>query len=80
SKHTPEQYVSYVRDTLDKLYNATIPRTLVNLILVLDVRSVQSLNSGGFVCETLHKRTCPCAAFPTPEEARILDDYVPQYH
>ncbi|CAF3210653.1 unnamed protein product [Rotaria socialis] len=80
SKHTPEQYVSYVRDTLDKLYNAAIPRTLVNLVLVLDVRSVQSLNSGGFVCETLHKRTCPCAAFPTPEEAKTLDDYVPQYH
>ncbi|CAF2407049.1 unnamed protein product [Rotaria sp. Silwood2] len=79
-KHTPEQYVSYVRDTLDKLYEAPLPRTFINLVLVLDVRGVKELNSGGFVCQTLHKRTCPCAAFPTAEQAKILDDYIPQYH
>ncbi|CAF3422780.1 unnamed protein product [Rotaria sp. Silwood1] len=80
TKHTPEQYLSYVRDTLDKLYEAPLPRTLVNLVLVLDVRGVKDLNSGGFVCQTLHKRTCPCAAFPTEEEIKILDDYIPRYH
>ncbi|CAF0944401.1 unnamed protein product [Adineta ricciae] len=79
TKHTPEQYLSYVRDTIDKLYNAPIPRTLVNLVLVLDVRSVKELNSGGFVCQVLHKRTCPCAAFPTAEQQKILDDYIPRY-
>lgn len=56
-----------------------MPRTLVNLILVLDVRSVKDLNSGGFICQTLHKKTCPCAAFPTPEQAKTLDDYIPRY-
>ena len=71
--------MSYVRDTIDKLYQAPLPRTLVNLVLVLDVRSVQDLNSGGFICQLLHKRTCPCAAFPTPDQAKTLDDYVPRY-
>lgn len=78
--HSPEQYLEDVVETLDTLYNAPIPRTLVNLVLVLDVRGVQQLNSGGFVCELLHKRTCPCAAFPTPDQARTLENYVPRYH
>ena len=72
--------MSYVRDALDKLYNTPLRRTLINLVLALDVRGVKDLNSGGFVCQTLHKRTCPCAAFPTPEQAKILDNYVPRYH
>ncbi len=27
----------------------------------------------------MHKRTCPCAAYPTSEQAKILDDYVDRY-
>jgi phospholipase B1, membrane-associated len=77
--NTPEQYASYVRDALDKLYNAPLPKTLVNLVLVLDVRGVEELNSGGLVCRILHKKTCPCAAFPTPEQRPILAEYVEQY-
>ncbi|CAF0801092.1 unnamed protein product [Didymodactylos carnosus] len=77
--HSPEQYMDYVRETLDILHS-TMTRTFVNLVLVLDVRGVKELNSGGFVCQTLHKKTCPCAAFPTPEQAKILDDYIPRYH
>jgi phospholipase B1 len=77
--HSPEQYMGYVRDTLDILYNASLPRTFINLVPVLDVRGVKDLNSGGPVCELLHKRTCNCAAFPTDNISRILDDYVPQY-
>jgi hypothetical protein len=68
-----------VRDTLDKLYNAPIPRTLVNLVLVPDIRDVKLLNNGNFICQVLNKRTCPCAAFPTVEQAKILDDYIPRY-
>jgi len=25
------------------------------------------------------KKTCPCAAFPTPDQAKTLDDYIPRY-
>lgn len=75
----PEQFLTNVRDALDKLYNAPMPRTLVNMVLVLDVRQVQQLNSGGFVCQVLHKRTCPCAAFPTDDQAKALNDYIPRY-
>jgi phospholipase B1, membrane-associated len=52
---------------------------LINLVLVLDVRGVKELNSG-FVCETLHGRTCPCAAFPSGEDSIKLDQWIPQYH
>ena len=40
---------------------------------------MKELNSGGFVCQVLHRRTCPCAAFPTAEQQKILDDYIPRY-
>lgn len=56
-----------------------MPRTFINLVLVLDVRGVEQLNSGGFICQLLHKRTCPCAAYPNPEERVILSDYVARY-
>lgn len=37
------------------------------------------MNSGGFICQTLHKKSCPCAAYPTDEQRKILDDYVGRY-
>ncbi|CAF1144038.1 unnamed protein product [Rotaria sp. Silwood1] len=80
NKHTPEQYVNYIRATLDKLYNASIPRTLINLVLVLDVRSVKDLSNDNYVCQVLHKKICPCAAFPTVEQAKTLDNYITRYH
>jgi len=61
------------------LYNANLPRTLVNLVLVLDVRPVKELAKGNFVCGLLHKYACPCAAFPTEEQEKILNEWIPQY-
>ncbi|CAF2911583.1 unnamed protein product [Rotaria sp. Silwood2] len=80
TKYTPEQYVNYIRDTLDKLYNASIPRTLINLVLVSDVRNVKGLSNGNYVCQVLHKKTCPCATSPTVEQAKTLDNYITRYH
>ena len=68
-----------MQDALDVLNNAGLPRTLVNLVLVLDVRFVKELNSGGLVCQVLHKFLCPCAAFPSDDDARTLASWVPQY-
>jgi phospholipase B1 len=56
------------------------PRTFVNLVLVLDVRNVEKLNAGGNVCRLLHNRTCPCAAFPTPDDRKTLNDWLHLYH
>ena len=77
-KHRPENFVRYVKETLDYFYD-NFPKTFVNLVLVLDVRGVKELNQG-LVCQTLHNRTCPCAAFPGERETRTLDEWIPQYH
>jgi phospholipase B1, membrane-associated len=79
NKHTPDNYAQYISDALDYLH-VNLPRALVNLVLVLDVRNVQKLNSGGNVCKKLHSRTCPCAAFPTGNDSSTLDEWIPQYH
>lgn len=44
-----------------------------------DVRDVKELNKGGYVCQTLLKKLCPCAASSTPKQAKLLDDYIVQY-
>jgi len=78
NKHSPLNYTHYVEETLDFIY-ANFPRTFVNLVLVLDVRSVEALNAGGFVCRLFHQKTCPCAAFPTDADKRTLEEWIPLY-
>ena len=78
-KHSPDNFTSYVQETLDVLYRSALPRTLINLVLVLDVRFVEELNSGGLVCEVLHKFLCPCAAFPSDSDTKTLNEWIPQY-
>jgi len=79
NKHSPQNFTRYINETLDFL-QANFPRTLVNLVLVLDVRDVQLLNSGGTICTLLHKKTCPCAAFPSQNDSTTLSEWIPQYH
>lgn len=64
---------------MDKLYNAPVPRTFINLVLTSDVRDIKNLNNNSYVCQTLLRKLCPCAAFPTEEQSKILDDYIPRY-
>ena len=40
---------------------------------------MKDLNRGGYICQTLHKRICPCAASPTDEQVKVLNDYVQRY-
>jgi phospholipase B1 len=77
-KHSPDNYTKYVNETLTYLYQ-NFPKTFVNLVLVLDVRSVEQLNAGGFVCSLMHSNTCPCAAYPTPEDTETLKQWIPLY-
>ncbi|CAF3349166.1 unnamed protein product [Rotaria sp. Silwood2] len=79
NKHSPKNFTKYVTETLDYLH-ANIPRAFVNLVLVLDVRGVELLNAGGPVCKLLHKKTCPCAAFPTEDQATTLSEWIQSYH
>lgn len=77
-KHEPDRFLGYVKQTLD-YFSVHFKKTFVNLVLVLDIRGVKELNEG-FVCNTLHGRTCPCAAFPSERETKTLDEWIPQYH
>ncbi|CAF0829355.1 unnamed protein product [Adineta steineri] len=79
NKHNPVNFTKYIEQTLDFLH-ANFPRTFVNLVLVLDVRSVEKLNAGGTVCRLMHNKTCPCAAYPSPDDRRTLQEWIPLYH
>jgi phospholipase B1 len=76
---TPEQYQENIRVALDKLYNASIPRTLINLVLPPDVRGFKEYTNNNSICQTFLQNICPCAAFPTTEQAKKLDDYILRY-
>lgn len=64
--------------TLSKLHTS-LTRTLVNVVPIFDIRQVEDLNSGGLVCQLFHKMTCPCAAYPTPEQREQLKQMIPEY-
>jgi phospholipase B1, membrane-associated len=75
-----ERYLTAVRDTLDRLYRAPLPRTLINLVLVRDVRYIPPMNNVEHVCRVLRQHLCPCATITHAEHARLLDDYLAEYH
>ena len=61
------------------LYNASIPRVLVNLVLGRDFRGIEELSKGGYVCQALVKKLCPCASSSKWEKPKLLDDYISQH-
>lgn len=65
--HSPDRYISDIRDALDILYN-NLPRTFVNLVTVLRVNEVKELNLN-LVCNSLHTMVCPCASYPESDDA-----------
>ena len=69
----------YVQEALDILYNASVPRMIVNVVLPPDIRGIKDLRNTNYVCNSLLKRICPCAAFPTEDQTKLLEDYTPQY-
>ncbi len=76
--HTPEAYINYIKEGLDILYNE-LPKTFVNLVTVLRVDQIQSLNEG-LICKVLHHFECPCAAYPKDaNEEKILKETFEQY-
>lgn len=58
AKYQPINYVNNIQATLDFL-QANLPRTLVNLVLTLDVTGIQYI-SGTFVCRTMQNFLCEC--------------------
>ncbi|CAF4654749.1 unnamed protein product [Rotaria sp. Silwood1] len=78
-EYDPAHYVERVRVALDQLYNANLPRTLINLVPVLNVSFSKELKDGNIVCGLLQKSSCPCAAYPTQGQEDILKDWIPGY-
>lgn len=61
-KHIPERYVNDIKEGLDILHKES-PRTLVNLVNILNIEDLREMNSG-LACSYLHTSLCPCAAYP----------------
>lgn len=64
---TATRYINNLRSTLDYL-KATMPRTLVNLVMALDVTGVSLFESTGFFCKLLTSAFCNCALEPKYRE------------
>ncbi|ESP02914.1 hypothetical protein LOTGIDRAFT_111188, partial [Lottia gigantea] len=60
--HEAERYVAMLEKTLDTL-RTNLPRTIVNVVEVLNVDIVRKLNKG-LICTVVHFFLCKCAAFP----------------
>lgn len=76
--HSPQQYADDISAALDLFHNE-LPKTLVNLVSVLNVAQVEQLNIG-LTCSTLHSSVCPCAAYPkNDDERKQLKEYFEGY-
>ncbi|CAF4525842.1 unnamed protein product [Rotaria sp. Silwood2] len=78
-KHSPSNFTKYETEILDYLHD-NIPRALINLVLILNVRGVDLLNVGGPICRLFHNKTYLCAAFLSENQATKLNKWIPQYH
>lgn len=56
-KQTPDNFLKNIRDALDYL-QANLPRTLVNLVLTLDVSEIEKLT--GTTCRNMQNSFCDC--------------------
>jgi len=78
AKHLPKAYINDIKQGLDILYKE-IPKAFVNLVSVLRVEEVKSLNKG-LICKTLHKFGCKCAAYPdSSSDERHLVEFTKEY-
>ncbi|XP_045185394.2 phospholipase B1, membrane-associated-like [Mercenaria mercenaria] len=66
-KYRAENYVAHIQEALDYLHQ-NVPRAFVNLVEILDIFIVKTLNEN-IVCDTLHFFLCACAAFPANSDA-----------
>jgi phospholipase B1, membrane-associated len=59
AENVPENYAGYVFQTLQKIVTS-IPRVYVNLVNIIDVTKLASIDSGS--CGFLRSQTCGCVA------------------
>ncbi len=75
---SPENYVNNLREALDYLH-ANLPRAFVNMVQLINITHIRETNHG-LVCSLIHKRLCPCAAYPADEAAEeLLQEYIAEY-
>ncbi len=76
AKHSPENYVKDIQAGLDILHDE-MPRTLVNLVSILNVMDLKDMNKG-LACSALHSGNS--AAYPcTPQTEQQLLNYTSEY-
>ena len=79
-RNTPSEYARYIEEALDIL--ATIPRTFVNLVSIIDVTRLYEVKEGN--CVASHAIVCPCGTSPDDatrvETSLAFDDYVRLTH
>jgi phospholipase B1 len=74
--YSPEKYVASLKQVLD-IFHAELPKTFVNLVVVLDITNLREVN-GGAICAFLHEtKECPCGVNATQQD--YLKDLVKKY-
>ena len=73
-------YRTQIESALNELYKSNLPRTLVNLIPIFDIRLLNSLQSVSPICSILQKKFCPCASLSDSEQNAMVDKIFHDYH
>ncbi|XP_033106390.1 phospholipase B1, membrane-associated-like [Anneissia japonica] len=76
NKFDPHQYIEYIDEALT-LMQEELPRTIVNVVVILNVPQIELLSSPK--CDAVHLVVCDCAMFLPNETAAHLQQVTANY-
>ncbi|XP_038128874.1 phospholipase B1, membrane-associated isoform X2 [Cyprinodon tularosa] len=65
-------YGNYLRTSLDILYNE-VPRTIVNVVEILEVSDLRKINKDSIGCSLVQKQVCPCFLLPGEDSPELAE-------
>ncbi|KAM4540325.1 phospholipase B1, membrane-associated [Fundulus diaphanus] len=69
---SPANYSNHLRTSLDILYNE-VPRTIVNVLEILEVEGLRRIKKGSLGCTLVQKQVCPCFLLPGEDSPELAE-------
>ncbi|XP_061115105.1 phospholipase B1, membrane-associated-like [Conger conger] len=69
---SPQNYSNHLRESLDLLYQE-VPRTLVNILEILQINGLRRVNSDTLGCSLVQKSVCPCFLIPMEDSLELSE-------
>ncbi|KAM8833327.1 phospholipase B1, membrane-associated [Synchiropus picturatus] len=69
---SPQNYSRHMQSSLDLLYEE-VPRTIVNVLQILEVEGLRRITRDSLGCRLLQKLVCPCFLLPSEDSPELAE-------